>query len=219
MNKNLFLVPKLFFNRYFIKSLHIYMWHEKVKLSPMTDWDSIAPEQRHLFVMKICLFGSESTGKTSLAKLLAEHYETDWVPEMAREILGDRKCEAKDFPDIAHAQIEAVNHKLLTANKLLFCDTDLITTLLYEKIYFGTENEEVRSLQVSEYYNLYLFLETDIPWIEDSQRDLGGNRRLEIRNLFEQALIDRKINYVIIKGDFETRLKRAIAAIDEFVKA
>jgi HTH-type transcriptional regulator, transcriptional repressor of NAD biosynthesis genes len=169
-------------------------------------------------LIKICLFGSESTGKTTLAKLLAEHYKTVWVPEMAREILGDRKCEPSDFPIIAKAQIDEVERKLLIANNLLICDTDLITTLLYEKIYFGTENEVVKKLQEKDHYDLYLFLESDIPWIEDSQRDLGGDRRLEIRNLFEQALIDRHINYVIIKGDFETRFEVAISTIDSFLK-
>jgi HTH-type transcriptional repressor of NAD biosynthesis genes len=169
-------------------------------------------------LIKICLFGSESTGKTTLAKRLAAHYKTEWVPEMAREILGDRKCEKSDFSIIAKAQLAEINRKSLIANGLLVCDTDLITTILYEQIYFGAVSEAVIRLQKRDKYDLYLFLESDIPWIEDSQRDLGGDRRLEIRNLFEQALIDRKINYVIVKGDFENRFKAAIQAIDTFLK-
>lgn len=167
--------------------------------------------------IKICLFGSESTGKTTLAKLLAAHYDTEWVPEMAREILGDRKCVPADFPIIAEAQVAEINRKSLIANKLLICDTDLLTTMLYEKIYFGSVNETVSALQKHDKYDLYLFLESDIPWIEDSQRDLGGARRLEIRNMFEAALIDQKINYVVIKGNFENRLQAAIFAIDTFL--
>ncbi len=170
---------------------------------------------KHIF--KICLFGSESTGKTTLAKLLAAHYKTEWVPEMAREILGDRKCEASDFPLIAKSQINEINHKILTANQLLICDTDLITTLLYEKIYFGTQNETVLRLQKEDKYDLYLFLETDIPWVQDSQRDLGGDQRLLIRNMFEEALLTRNIKFVVIKGDFEHRYLNAIQAIDLFL--
>jgi nicotinamide riboside kinase len=33
------------------------------------------------------MFGPESTGKTTLAIQLADHYKTAWVPEFARDFL------------------------------------------------------------------------------------------------------------------------------------
>ena len=37
--------------------------------------------------IKIVLYGPESTGKSTLAKQLAEYYKTDYVQEYAREYL------------------------------------------------------------------------------------------------------------------------------------
>ena len=37
--------------------------------------------------IKVVLFGPESTGKSTLAKELASHFETDFVEEYAREYL------------------------------------------------------------------------------------------------------------------------------------
>ena len=38
-------------------------------------------------IIKVVLFGPESTGKTTLSNQLATHYNTVWAPEFAREYL------------------------------------------------------------------------------------------------------------------------------------
>ena len=40
--------------------------------------------------LKVVLFGPESTGKTTLSRHLARHYNSVWVPEYAREYLQDK---------------------------------------------------------------------------------------------------------------------------------
>ena len=35
-------------------------------------------------VKRVVIIGAESTGKTTLARALAEHYKTPWVPEFGR---------------------------------------------------------------------------------------------------------------------------------------
>ena len=109
---------------------------------------------RPFFVKKVCLFGSESTGKSTMAKMLAEHYKTDWVPEMARDYLGDRICTLEDFPPIAYLQTAEVLRKTLTANKILICDSDLIITELYARIYFNDCPQQVIDLQQVIQYDL-----------------------------------------------------------------
>jgi HTH-type transcriptional regulator, transcriptional repressor of NAD biosynthesis genes len=169
-------------------------------------------------IKKICLYGSESVGKTTLAKELAEHYQTEWVPEMAREYLGDRKCEYDDFVWIARWQTTEVLRKTLYANKILICDTDVITTELYARIYFNDCPKEVIDLQRVVYYDLYLFLETDVPWIGDEQRDLGDpSVRKNIRDMFLIALLQRGIQPILIKGNWEERKQQAITAIDVLI--
>jgi NadR type nicotinamide-nucleotide adenylyltransferase len=170
------------------------------------------------YIKKICLYGSESVGKTTLAKELAEHYKTVWVPEMAREYLGEKKCVYEDFVWIARWQTTEVLRQSLYANKILICDTDVITTELYARIYFDDCPKEVLDLQRVVHYDLYLFLEADVPWVGDEQRDLGDpSVRKGIRDMFLNALLERGIQPVMIKGDWAARKEQAIKAIDKLL--
>jgi HTH-type transcriptional regulator, transcriptional repressor of NAD biosynthesis genes len=188
----------------------------KIRQNPFHEWRHIPSVVRPFFVKKICLYGSESVGKTTLAQQLAEYYGTTWVPEMARDLLGDRKCEYEDFVPIARLQTLEALRQTQKANRLLICDTDVITTELYARIYFDDCPEEVIEWQKMVDYDLYLFLETDVPWVGDSQRDLGDpSVRAQTRHLFLSALVERGIPFITIKGDWDERKAAAIEAIDQ----
>ena len=187
-----------------------------IRNNPFQYWEHIPSVVRPFFVKKVCLFGSESTGKSTMAKMLAEHYKTDWVPEMARDYLGDRICTLEDFPPIAYLQTAEVLRKTLTANKILICDSDLIITELYARIYFNDCPQQVIDLQQVIQYDLYLFFEIDVPWVADGVRDLGDPEvRTRMRDLFKNALIERHIPFVTISGNWAERKSKAVAAIDK----
>ena len=96
-------------------------------------------KQKPANVIKVVLFGPESTGKTTLAQELADHYKTEWVPEYAREYLQvkwdkeQKTCEPQDLIPIAEGQIRLENYLTKKANKLLICDTDLLETKVYSE--------------------------------------------------------------------------------------
>ena len=189
-----------------------------IRNEPFKYWEHIPSIVRPFFVKKVCLFGSESTGKSTMAPILAKHYATDWVPEMARDYLGDRKCVLEDFLPIAYLQTGEVLRKTLTANKILICDSDLIITELYARIYFNQCPQQVLDLQQVIYYDLYLFFETDVPWVADGTRDLGDPElRTRMRDLFKNALSERHIPFVTISGNWTEREALAIAAIDKIM--
>ena len=85
-------------------------------------------------LLKIVLFGPESTGKTTLSIQLAKHYNTVWVEEFARPYLQEvwnneqRTCELSDILPIARGQINLENKLAKQANKVLICDTVLLET-------------------------------------------------------------------------------------------
>ena len=93
--------------------------------------------QQKTAIIKIALFGPESTGKTTLAKQLAEYYETEWIPEFARDYLQEKWeenqhiCVADDMLPIAYGQVALENQKLASAKKYLFCDTNLMVTKVF----------------------------------------------------------------------------------------
>jgi nicotinamide riboside kinase len=77
-------------------------------------------------IIKIAIFGPESTGKTTLATQLAEYYKTVWVPEFARDYLQEKLdsgrgiCDVNDMLPIAYGQTKLENDSILNANKYLF---------------------------------------------------------------------------------------------------
>jgi nicotinamide riboside kinase len=104
------------------------------------------------------------------------------------------------------------------ADKLLICDTDLLETKVYsEEYYGGFVDEKLNRASEENQYDLYLLTYIDTPWEEDDLRDRPG-RRLEMFTAFENALKKNKKNYILLKGDKETRLKAATTAIDNIIR-
>ena len=179
--------------------------------------------QQKANIIKVVLFGPESSGKTTLSINLAHHYNTVWVAEYAREYLqnkwnNERKtCEYSDLLPIAFGQMKLENKLVKKADKVLICDTDLLETKVYsEEYYGGTVDPLLEKAAVENKYDLYLLTYIDAPWEADDLRD-KPEERLEMFNAFENALKKYDRPYLLLKGDKKTRLKKAIKAIDKLL--
>lgn len=156
----------------------------------------------------ICFFGPESTGKSVMAQRMAEYYQTAYVPEVAREIVSSNNFTLDDIIKIGRAQTERVIEKTKTANKLLFCDTDLITTQIYSRYYLHTVPPILFELEKRISYDHYFLFDVDVPWVADGMRDLAKrDQRKEMYNLFKDELINRKLNFTSVSGDWQNREK------------
>jgi len=170
------------------------------------------------------LFGPESTGKTTLASRLAAHYNTEWVPEFAREYLQQkwdreqRSCEPHDLLPIAAGQMELENKLSETADKLLICDTDLLETKVYSEAYYlGYCPPLLEKYAVENSYDLYLLTYIDIPWVHDDLRDKPDERE-KMFLFFENSLKRYNRNFVILKGGRQKRFDTAVSHIDKLLK-
>jgi NadR type nicotinamide-nucleotide adenylyltransferase len=169
-------------------------------------------------VIRVVLTGSESTGKTTLAGRLAEHYGVEYVPEFVREYAA-RKEGALEFGDhgpIARGQIALEDAALAAGGRLVLQDTDLLSTVVYCDHYFGECPRWIIDAARDRRPDLYLLCEIDLPWIEDGVRD-RGHMRDEMQNLFRAAVRASKAKYVVIDGDAGQRLRKAVDAIDELL--
>jgi HTH-type transcriptional repressor of NAD biosynthesis genes len=175
-----------------------------IRQNPFRYWEYIPPIVRPYFVKKICLYGPESTGKSTLTQRLAAHYQTEFVPEVAREIITSNDFTVDDIIRIGYAQHARIEQKLQTANKLLFCDTDIITTQLYSKHYLDVVPEILYDLERQVSYEQYFLLDIDVPWVADGLRDLVHARE-QMFALFRQALEQRKIRYKLVRGTYAWR--------------
>jgi len=181
-------------------------------------------KQRPVNVLKVVLFGPESTGKTTLAALLAEHYDEPWVPEYAREYLQEKwdreqkTCENSDLLPIAKGQMKLENELAEKADRILICDTDLLETKVYSEEYYGGYVDPILEKYANENkYDLYMLMNVDIPWEADDLRD-RPHQREEMFRAFKQALIDHDRDFIILSGNQESRLQKAILHIDRILK-
>jgi len=180
-------------------------------------------KQQPANIVKVVLFGPESTGKSTLSELLARHYNTVWVPEYAREYLQDKwnnqrkTCEQKDLLPIAIGQMGLENELAKKADKILICDTDLLETKVYsEEYYGGFVDPDLDKAATASQYDLYLLSYIDTPWEADDLRDRPSQRE-EMFQAFERALIDNQRPYVILKGRVKERMNTAVQAIDRIL--
>jgi len=175
-----------------------------IRQKPFKHWEFIPPVVRPYFVKKICFYGSESTGKSTMAKKMAARYQTEFVPEVAREIITSNDFTIEDIIKIGHAQTQRVIDKTKTANKLLFCDTDLITTAIYSQQYLHQVPPALYELEKQVHYELYFLFDIDVKWVEDGLRDLG-NKREAMFEKFKGELKKRNIPYILVSGNYEHR--------------
>ena len=180
--------------------------------------------QKRANIIKVVLFGPESTGKTTLSTQLARHYNTVWVAEYAREYLQDKwnnerkTCENSDLVPIAVGQMKLENELAKKADKVLICDTDLLETKVYSEEYYGGFVDPILDEAAKENsYDLYLLTYIDTPWEADDLRDRPEQRK-EMFDAFENALKKYNRPYLLLKGDKQTRLKKAIKAIDKLLE-
>ncbi len=185
-----------------------------IRARPFRYWYLIAGPARSFFVKKICFYGPESTGKSSMAKYFASLYNTEFVPEVSRELISSNDFSVEDIIRIGHAQTDRVLEKLKSATKYLFCDTDLITTQIYSRHYLNTIPPILFELEKKISYDQYFLFDIDVPWVADGLRDLGESR-LNLYNVFKNELEIRGITFIQAGGSFQEREKRINSVIRE----
>lgn len=187
-----------------------------IRNRPLTNWNFIPAFMQPYFLKKICFYGPESTGKTTLTIKMARHYHTTYVPEAARDLLTSNEFSAADIIAIGRLQHQYIQERSNIANRLLFCDTDAITTQIYSRLYLNHVPQEIYELEKSTRYDLYLLLDIDTPWTADPLRD-QGHRRKEMLQLFEQELQQRQLPYQKISGSYLKREMQIKAIIDQLL--
>jgi len=165
-----------------------------------------------LAAKRICLIGPESTGKSELAAFLASHFGAPVSHEYAREYAETHGNDltADDVEPIARGQLALLDTPAAT---LVIHDTDLISTVVYARYYYGScpgwIEDEARKRRADH----YLLLDTDVPWIADAARDAGGDAREDLFDAFRAALDEFECEWTIISGDREARHKLAIEVV------
>jgi NadR type nicotinamide-nucleotide adenylyltransferase len=179
-------------------------------------------------IKKIVLLGPESTGKSTLARLLAQHFHCLWCPEFARTYLSMKNdienrytqeivSTYEDIEPIAIGQLAMEDAFIDQSDAMLFFDTNLLTNLIYSDYYFQKHPDWLAKQVLSRDYDLYLLLDIDVAWEADPLRD-RPNAREEIYAIFRNILIKYQSNFIEINGLGQERVDNAVKAINSFFK-
>ncbi len=195
---------------------------------------------------KIVIIGPESTGKSTLCSQLAEHYQTLWCPEYAREYLEENGTSYTydDLLAIAKGQLaledqfteavqkastaenlkqkpEAVQQTVqqsTTNQPLLFIDTDMQVMKVWCDYVFGKCHEFILHEIEKRQYDLYLLCNVDLPWVKDELREYPDFRvRENLFEIYKGILTNQQVPWVTIYGNYEARLYKGIEAVDRLV--
>lgn len=163
---------------------------------------------------RVVVTGAESTGKTRLAEQVARHYGVPWVPEYARDyaLRQARPLLEFDVEPIARGQLAAETQGLLMPVPLLVLDTDLLSTAVYARHYYGWCPDWLAHASRGR-SGLYLLLDIDLPFLPDPTRG-PAERRQELHELFREALSDAGADWVLVGGEGKARMEAAVGAID-----
>ncbi len=190
------------------------------------NWQYIPPICRPYYAKKVLIVGGESTGKTTLAQNLAIAYNSCYVPEIGRETCeiagGEEYMNVSDLYENLVRQKAEELRLLYQCNKLLFVDTDALTTRFYAE-FLLTNTEEVEkcgaladAIAHINDFDLVLFLEPTTEFVKDGTRnEIIAADRVKYSNMIKKLFDERGIHYHCVDGDYLDRFNTAKLLIEE----
>lgn len=168
---------------------------------------------------KIAVIGPESTGKTTLAVQLSDHYGEKHVPEFAREYIDqlNRPYQKSDIEIIARKQLDLEDTVSREAKNYLFCDTNLLVIKIWMEDKFDHCPAWIIEAMQERKYDLHLLTGPDIPWNKDQQREDPGRRNF-LFELYKKNLEKYHLTYRVVRGMYEERYRNAKNAVTEYFR-
>lgn len=184
-------------------------------------WDYLPEPVRRDLVPTVVIVGTESCGKSVMTSQLAAYYNTVSVSEYGREhmdVVGDTQTRPEDYPIIAAQHFLEVQKAKGRANRVLFVDTEAWVTQNFARMYEGQENPVVEAFARNQQYTLHLYLEQDVPWVDDGTRVFGtpAARRDAERGL-KGYLEAAGVPVVSISGGYGERFKACVREVDRLL--
>lgn len=190
-----------------------------IREDPMTHWAHLPRIVRPYFVRRVRIVGPESTGKSTLARRLAERLHTVHVPEYAAGWIHAHGGEfgAQDMLRFARGHDAAITALARSANRALICDSDGLTTQLWSQLLYGRVDPEVRRIAEGQTWHLTLVCAPDVPFVQDVHRVDAETREPFMQSLQEEL---REVSepVVVLHGDWAVREAAAFEAVKRLIQ-
>ncbi len=186
-----------------------------IRADPGAHWPMLSAAARRDYTLRVCIFGPESTGKSTLTQALAAQYQTVGVREYARDLIEAKgELTADDMPLIARGQQALVRLALPKANRVVFSDTDALSTTVWQRWLYGAPHAGIEALARADYADLYLLTRPDLPWRADSVRFFPDQGQAFFDDC-AATLAAHGRDVAIVGGQGDERLRCATAAVDQ----
>lgn len=201
----------------------------EIRNNPMKYWDYIADVSKPYFVKKVMITGTESCGKSTLVRNLAKYYNASFVEEKGRNICdfagGIDNMIPSDFVEILYTHKVSEIEETRKANKLLFIDTDSVVTDYYLKLQFENTNTNTviesnlaSAISNINKYDLVLYLEPDVEWVQDGTRTYGEDEVRVCNNTkLKRKMRVEQLQYYSISGNYQERFLESIKLINRII--
>ena len=199
----------------------------EIRKNPLDHWDWLPNIVRLFYVKKVLLVGGESVGKSTLTANLANHYNTNYLEEVGRDISErsgtDKMMLPEDFTEILLRHKTRETEAVKSSNRVLFEDTDCLITLFYLRFLEGRDKEKNAALAEAisglNSYDLILFLEPDVTFAQDGDRSevIAADRDKyseQIKELYRQ----HGFTFVSVSGNYQTRFEQAVSLVDGLIR-
>lgn len=165
---------------------------------------------------RVVVTGPECTGKTTLSRAIALRLGAPWVPEAARAYAEARGgvLSAADVEPIATATRDALRQAAASGPAVLVADTDLVSTVVYARAYYGSCPDWVVDECRAQLGDLYLLCDTELPWVADGVRDRPTDSdRAAMHDAFARTLRAFGAHVVPVTGIGAARTALAMDAV------
>lgn len=171
-------------------------------------------------IKKVVIIGPESTGKSTMCTMLAAYFNTVWVQEYAREYLlkNGTNYTYENLFEIAQGQMALEKKTLENAKpntEIIFVDTDMYVMKVWSEYVFNKCDNRILNQIVKQEADLYLLLNTDLPWEKDELREYPDNETREKLFLFyKEEMVEQKKPWHIVSGQGNERFLNALKIIE-----
>ena len=187
-----------------------------VRTDALSNWGLIDKQVQRYFMKKVVVMGPESTGKSTLISNLARYFGANSVEEFGRtytEVTGTDNLTLKDFENIVFGHANLIEN--VEPSKVVFIDTEAITTKIFCEMYLGScDSEYINEMIEKQRFDLHLVLDIDVPWVDDGTRDFPEGREEHLTRI-KEVLEMRGIPYTLISGTYEERFAKAIKQVEK----
>ena len=193
-------------------------------------WDYVPAVCKEYYTKKVLVVGGESTGKSTLVQNLALAYNTNFVAEVGRETCeyagGEELMIREDLIENLIRQKDEVRRALKSSNRILFVDTDALTTGFYCNLLLENVEEKHQLVQLADSihwtneWDLVLFLEPEgVDFVQDGTRneEIKAERR-KYSELLKEMFTRNNVKLACIAGDYLERFNRAKDIIERELK-